>query len=279
MKAPDQKAKAAAFAAMHRDDGIFVLPNCWDAVSACVIAEAGFKATATTSGGCAFSLGYCDGENIPRDEMLGAVGRIASAVDIPVSADMEAGYGVSPEAVADTVRRTIETGAVGVNIEDSDKSGPRRLLDFDLSVERIASAVEAAKGSGMDIVINARTDGFMMGSDDAVFGETVRRANAYLSAGANCAFVIGARDGDLIAALAKSIDGPLNILAGPGTPPVSELGEMGVRRVTVGSNITKAALLAVRKAVEELGGPGTYGFAEGVYTQPEIHRIIKGEKP
>jgi 2-methylisocitrate lyase-like PEP mutase family enzyme len=273
-----QSEKAAAFAVMHRNDGIFVLPNCWDAISACVIAEAGFPATVTTSGGCAFSLGYCDGENIPREEMLSAVGRIASAVDIPVSADMEAGYGASPEIVAETVRLTIEAGAVGVNIEDSDKSGPRRLLDFDLSVERVAAAVEAARSSGMDIVVNARTDGFMIGNDEAVFDETVRRANAFLSAGADCAFVIGARDGELIARLASAIDGPLNVLAGPGTPPVSELGEMGVRRVTVGSNITKAALLAVRKAAEELAGPGTYSFAEGVYAQPEIHRLIKGEK-
>lgn len=272
----DQAAKARRFAALHTGDGLFVLPNCWDAGSACVLADAGFAAIATTSGGCAFSLGYCDGENMPRDEMLAMIRRIAHAVAIPVSADIEAGYGKSPEAVAETVRLAVEAGAVGVNIEDTDKSGPRRLLDFGLSVARIEAAVGAARASGMDIVINARTDGYLVGGGDGVFEETVRRANAYLDAGAGSAFVVGAREGALIARLALAIHGPLNILAGPGTPPVPELARMGVKRVTVGSNIAKAALTLVRRAAEELSGPGTYGFAEGALTQPEIHRILRG---
>ena len=171
MSKKSQAEKAEIFTALHRGDKIFVLPNCWDVASACVLADAGFAAIATTSGGCAFSLGYCDGENMPRDEMLDAIRRIADGVYIPVSADMEAGYGQSPEAVAETVRLAIEAGAVGVNIEDSDKSGPRQLLDFDLSIQRIVAAVGAVKASGMDIVINARTDGYMMANDDAVFEE------------------------------------------------------------------------------------------------------------
>ena len=117
----------------------------------------------------------------------------------------------------------------------------------------------------------------MISDGDAVFEETVRRANAYLDAGAGSAFVVGARDGELIARLASAIHGPLNILAGPGTPPVPELGRMGVKRVTVGANIAKAALTLVRRAAEELSGPGTYRFAEGTLTQPEIHRILRGE--
>jgi 2-methylisocitrate lyase-like PEP mutase family enzyme len=272
-----QATKAQHFAALHREDGIIVLPNCWDAGSACVLADAGFGAIATTSGGCAFSLGYCDGENIPRAEMLAVIKRITHAVSIPVSADMEAGYGKSPEEVADTVRLTIEAGAVGINIEDRDKSAPRQLLDFGLSVARIEAAVEAAKASGMDIVVNARTDGYMIGDGDAVFEETVRRANAYLDAGAGSVFVVGARDGELIARLVPAIHGPLNILAGPGTPLVPELARMGVKRITVGANIAKAVLTLVRRAAEELSGPGTYSFAEGTLTQPEIHRILRGE--
>ena len=270
-----QATKAQRFAALHRDDGIIVLPNCWDVASACVLAAVGVSAIATTSGGCAFSLGYCDGET-PRAEMLAVVKRITHAVAIPVSADMEAGYGKLPEEVADTVRLTIEVGAVGINIEDRDKSEPTQLLDFDLSVARIKAAVEAAKASGMDIVINARTDGYMMAHGEPVFEETVRRANAYLDAGAGAAFVMGARDGELIARLARAIHGPLNILAGPGTPPVPELARMGVKRVTVGANIAKAALTLVRRAAEELSGPGTYSFSEGTFTQPEIHRILRG---
>lgn len=175
------------------------------------------------------------------------------------------------------MRLTVEAGAVGINIEDRDRSGPRQLLDFDLSVARIEAAVEAAMASGMDIVINARTDGYMISDGDAVFEDAVRRANAYLDAGAGLAFVAGARDGLLIARLASTIHGPLNILAGLGTPPVSELGRMGVKRVTAGANIAKAALTLVRRAAEELSGPGTYSFAEGAFTQPEIHRILRGK--
>jgi 2-methylisocitrate lyase-like PEP mutase family enzyme len=271
-----QATKAQRFAALHREDGIIVLPNCWDAGSACVLADAGAAAIATTSGGCAFSLGYCDGE-MPRAEMLAVIKRITHAVSIAVSADMEGGYGKSPEDVAETVRLTIEAGAVGINIEDREKSAPRQLIDFNLSVARIAAAAEAVKASGMDIVVNARTDGYMMGNGDAVFEETVRRANAYLDAGAGAAFVIGARDGELIARLAAAIHGPLNILAGPGTPPVAELARMGVKRVTVGANIAKAALTLVRRAADELFGPGTYSFAEGIFTQPEVHRILRGK--
>ncbi|MPY69858.1 MAG: isocitrate lyase/phosphoenolpyruvate mutase family protein [Alphaproteobacteria bacterium] len=271
----DQAARAARFAEMHGADGILVLPNAWDAISACVLAEAGFEALATTSGGCAFSLGYGDGENIPMNEMAAAVGRIVRAVRVPVSADMEAGYGSSPEDVAGCVRATLAAGAVGINIEDSDKSGAAPLLDFALSVARIEAAVAAAREAGVPAVINARTDGFHFGSDGATFDEAVRRANAYLSAGAGCAFVPFVRDAETIGALTKAIDGPMNVLAGPGTPPVAELAALGVKRVTVGSNITKAALVAARKAAEELRDSGTYEFARGAYTQPEVHALLK----
>ena len=218
-----QGEKAEKFKAMH-DEGIFVLPNAWDVASACVLADVGYEAIATTSGGCAFSVGFCDGENIGRDGMAEVVQRIASGVSIPVSADMEAGYGPTPEDVDITVKAALDAGVVGVNIEDSDKRGPRRLHDLDLAIDRIRAARKAADEFGIPAVINARTDGYMLGSEEDMFDETVKRANAYLEAGADCAFVIGARDGDLIGRLAVAIDGPMNVLAGPGTPPVDELG-------------------------------------------------------
>jgi 2-methylisocitrate lyase-like PEP mutase family enzyme len=272
--ADNQATTAARFVAMHAGDDILVLPNAWDAISACVLVEAGFGAVATTSGGCAFALGYCDGEETPLSEMAAAVGRIARAVPVPVSADMEAGYGPAPEDVAECVRATLAAGAVGLNIEDSDKA-KGGLLDFGLSVARIEAAVAAAREAGIPAVVNARTDGFHSGADAAVFDEAVRRANAYLAAGAGCAFVPFVRDADTIGRLAAAIDGPMNVLAGPGTPPVAELAALGVKRVTVGSNITKAALVAARNAAEELRDSGSYEFARGAYTQPEIHALIK----
>ena len=272
-----QQEKAEKFLAMHRE-GILVLPNAWDVASACVLVDAGFNAIATTSGGCAFSVGFCDGENIGRGGMAEVVRRMASGVSVPVSADMEAGYGQSPDDVAATVNAALGSGAVGVNIEDGDKRGTtRRLYDLDLSVERVRAARKAADDFGIPAVINARTDGYMLGSEQDMFDETVKRANLYLEAGADCAFVIGARDGDLIGRLAAAIHGPMNVLAGPGTPPILKLKEMGIRRVTVGGNIAKAAYTLVKTAAEELKNSGTYEFAAGIYSQPEMHRIIKGE--
>lgn len=275
----NQADKAEHFLDLHRGDGILVLPNAYDVVSACVLADVGFEAIATTGGGCAFSLGYRDGEDISRADMATVVGRIAAAVKLPVSADMDAGWGRAPEAVADTVRATIDAGAVGINIEDSTKQGPRGLLDFDLSVARIRAAREAAAAAGLAMVITARTDVYSVGASDeeVMFAEAVGRANAYLEAGADCAFVIGARDGDLIGRLAGAIDGPLNVLAGPDTPPVEELQRLGVKRVSVGSGFAKAAISHVKKAAEELRDAGTYEFARGVLGQPEIHRILKGD--
>ena len=278
MKKKQQIAFARRFRKMHEGSQILVLPNAWDVASACVLVDEGFEAVATTSGGCAFSLGFCDGENIGRGGMIEVVTRIANSVQVPVTADMEAGYGKSPNDVSVTVSETISAGAVGINIEDSNKSGPRKLLDLKLSVERIQAARQVVDAAGIPVVINARTDGYMLGSDKDMFDETVLRSNAYLKAGADCAFVIGVRNRELIARLVEDINGPLNVLAGPGSPTVSELQEIGVSRVTVGGNIAKAAYSLVKKAANELKGLGTYEFASGIYSQPEMHRIIKGER-
>jgi 2-methylisocitrate lyase-like PEP mutase family enzyme len=274
MEKSSQIAKAENFAAMHRGDEVLILPNAWDVASARVLVDAGFQAIATTSGGCAFSLGYCDGEHIGRDGMLEIVRRIANSVDVPVSADVEAGYGPTPEDVAATIRGVIEAGAVGANIEDTDKLNPGNLVAFDLAVSRIRAARKAADAAGVPVVINARVDGFHHGKGDDVFNDVIRRANAYLEVGADCAFVPFISDGALIGRVAAAIDGPMNVLAGADTPPVPELKKLGVRRVTVGSNFAKAALTLVRKGAEELLTSGTYEFSRGVFSQPEIHRIL-----
>ncbi|MBT5051068.1 MAG: isocitrate lyase/phosphoenolpyruvate mutase family protein [Rhodospirillaceae bacterium] len=269
-----QKEKAAILAAMHQGDDVLVLPNAWDVASARVLVDAGFEAIATTSGGCAFSLGYCDGEHIGRDGMLDIVKRMANAVDVPVSADVEAGYGPTPEDVALTIQGVIDAGAVGANIEDTDKTNPGHLVPFDLAVDRIAAGKAAADKAGVPVVINARVDGFHFGKGEAVFDDVVKRANAYLKAGAACVFVPFISDGELIGRVAAAIDGPVNVLAGPDTPSVPELKKLGVRRVTVGSGFAKAALSLVQRGAEELKSTGTFEFTRGVLSQPEVHRIL-----
>lgn len=266
--------KAEKFAAMHQGDDVLVLPNAWDVASARVLVDSGFDAIATTSGGCAFSLGYCDGEHIGRDGMLAIVKRIATAVDVPVSADVEAGYGPTPDDVAATIDGVIDAGAIGANIEDTDKRNPGNLVPFDLAVERIQAGRAAADAAGVPVVINARVDGFHFGKGDAVFDDVVNRANAYLRAGANCAFVPFISDGELIGRVASAIEGPMNVLAGPDTPSVPELKALGVRRVTVGSGFAKAALTLVQRGAEELKTTGTFEFTRGVLSQPEVHRIL-----
>ena len=274
MDKTEQIRRAEKLLAMHKGDDVLVLPNAWDVASARVLVDAGFDALATTSGGCAFSLGFCDGEHIGRDGMLEIVKRIAGAVDVPVSADVEAGYGPTPEDVALTIRGVIASGAVGANIEDTDKLNPGNLVPFDLAVSRIRAAREAADAAGVPVVINARVDGFHFGKGDAVFDDVVKRANAYLEVGADCAFVPFISDGDLIGGVAAAINGPMNVLAGPDTPSVPELKSLGVRRVTVGSGFAKAALSLVQRGAEELRTSGTYEFTRGVFSQPEIHRIL-----
>jgi len=274
MDRAEQIRRAEAFQAMHRGPGILVLPNPWDVISAHIMVEAGFGALATTSGGCAHSLGYPDGEYIGADEMTAVVRRIAAAVPVPVTADMEAGYGRAPEDVARMVDAVIEAGAVGINIEDANRQSG--LFDRTLAIERIQAAVEAAAASGVPALINARTDCFHVPEPASAFDEGAGRLNAYLEAGAGCAFAIFVRDGDTIARLAKAVDGPLNILPGPDSPPIAELEAMGVRRVTVGGALARVALSAARRAVEELRDAGTYEFARGILAQPALNKLLAG---
>lgn len=276
----DAKAKTEQFHALHIAPELLVLPNAWDSASAVLFEDAGFPAIATTSAGIAFCRGYRDGEQIPRDEMLDEVARIAARVDIPVTADLEAGYGTDPEAVAETVRRAIEAGAVGCNIEDAIVGGGDPLLEFQLSVERILAAREAADTADIPFVINARTDGFLrIGADGKVLDESVRRANAYYEAGARSLFVPGVFDGQTIGRLAREIAGPVNILAGPKTPSVAELEVLGVARLSVGGGIARAAYTVTREAAEELRDSGTFGFTENTFSNAELNALLDRDAP
>jgi len=258
MPAMSQRDKAERLRALHAGPAMLVLPNAWDVVTARLVEAAGFPAIATTSAGVAWSLGYADGERISRGEMLDAVRRMARAVRVPVTADMEAGYGPTPEAVAETARGVIAAGAVGLNLEDGTTEGP--LLEMSLHAERIRAAREVGAAAGVALVINARTDAFEVKEWDGArrVAEAVRRANAYRAAGADCLFVPHVSDGETIGRLAREIDGPLNVIAGPPAPPLGELARLGVRRASLGPRVVQAALGLVRRVARELHDRGTY---------------------
>lgn len=243
---------------------MLVLPNAWDAGSARIFVEAGFTALATTSAGIAFSLGYPDGEKISRDEMLGAVARITRRVSVPITADLEAGYGLAPEAVAETARRAMDAGAVGMNLED--RIEEKNLIDFKLAVDRVRAARAAADatGGGIPFVLNARTDVFEAPeiSRDRRVAEAVRRGNAFHEAGATSVFVPFVGDRGTIEQLVQQIRAPVNVLGTPNAPTLKELAALGVRRVTFGSAPMRATLGLVRRMAREWREKGTYGTLE-----------------
>jgi 2-methylisocitrate lyase-like PEP mutase family enzyme len=253
--------KAEQLRALHRAPPILVLPNAWDAVSARLFQAEGFPAIATTSAGVAATLGYPDGGAVPPREMFEAVARIARAVSVPVTADIEHAYGATPDAVADNVLRVIAAGAVGINIEDC-MPGASDLEAITLQADKIARIVKAVKTSGVPIVVNARTDVFLreIGVPEARLGVAVERGKAFLAAGADCVFVPGVRDPDTISALVNGIGGPVNILAVKGSPKIPELEALGVARVSVGSGPHRATLALARDIARELRNKGSYNL-------------------
>jgi len=277
MNRDTQRAKAEAFRAMHDRSRILVLPNAWDAMSARVIEEAGARAIATTSAGVAFSVGYPDGEAIPRDEMIAAIARIARVTTIPVSADIESGFAHDAREVAETVRHVIDAGAVGINLEDQVHDGSRSLYDLDVAVERVRAAREAADSAGVPIVINARTDVYLLGTGepDTRFDHAIRRANAYRKAGADCLFIPTVSRRDDIERIVPALEGPLNLITVPGIPSIPDLERLGVARVSVGGRLTLGAMSALKKTVAELLSTGTYeSMLEATTTYPDANRLM-----
>lgn len=265
----DALEKAASLLTLHAGPG-FVLPNAWDGGSARLLEQAGFPAIATTSAGIAWSLGIPDGNRLDRETMLEHVARIVGAVQIPVTADLEAGYGDSAADVGETVSRTIEIGIVGANIEDA---GDGRLFAITAAAERIAAARAAApRGS---FVLNARTDTYLSGGRGDPFAETVERATAYLDAGADCIFVPGVSDAVTIGRLADAIPGPLNIVAGlANSIPAPELYALGVTRVSLGGSLARASYSLLDRAASELREAGTLDFLDGAMSYAEMQRRL-----
>lgn len=256
--ANNQQVKAVLFRELH-DKGVLVLPNAWDAGSAALIAQGGAKAVATTSGGVSWSAGKPDQQALTRDEMTALVRRIVDAVDVPVTADIEGGYGPAPEDVAETVTVMIGAGVVGVNLEDSKSNG--ELFTAEEQAARIRAARQAAERAGLpELVINLRTDVFLfgIGAPEGRPADVLARATACAEAGADVLFVPGLLDLAVIAELVKGQPLPVNVMAGPGAPTVSEFEAVGVRRVSVGTAIAQAAYTVAHRAAAEMVGKGTY---------------------
>lgn len=268
-----QQEKAKSFRAMHQTGQVLVLPNCWDAISARVMRHAGAKAIATASASISWARGVCDGEALTRDEMLDAVAVVCRSVDLPVSADMEKGYGDTPEAVGETIAGAIDAGAIGINIEDSLPAGGQR--DIPEMQERIGAARKAGVDAGVDIYINARADGYLLGlKGDEAFEGTVERGRAWLAAGADCVFVPGVADVGILGKLVKAIGGPVSVIVmDEHTPGVAQLRAAGVTRISTGPRPMQFVAGTLHKAVESIYKEGDFRFMKGVPRYDDVEKF------
>jgi 2-methylisocitrate lyase-like PEP mutase family enzyme len=272
-----QARKAEELRKLHGGPKVLVLPNAWDVASARVLEELGFPAIATTSAGVAFALGYPDGQRVSRDEMLEVVARIARAVRVPVTADMEAGYGTTAKDMVETAKAIVAAGAVGLNLEDVTGDSESSQVDTALQAEKIRAIRETSAALGVSLVINARTDVYLMpiGPEATRFERTAERLRAYRAGGADCLFAPGLTDRGLIEKLVKAVAAPLNILVTPGCPTIPELEKLGVRRASIGSGVMRSTLGLVRRIGKELQEKGTYSTVfEGAIPFAEMNSLM-----
>lgn len=277
MEQARQIEMAHRFYSLHHTSQALVLANCWDAVSARIIEQAGFPATATGSAGLTAAIGYPDGERAPRSEVLEAVARIVRVVSTPVTADLESGYGATPEETAKTIRLALEAGVVGVNLEDSAHDAANPLVEIDLQVEKIQAARRSADAAGIPLYINARTDVFMreVGPEAERLDHALQRARAYLEAGADGIFYVDVIEPGLIATLVRETPAPVNILAGPGAPSTGQLEQLGVRRISTGQYPMRATLALIERVCTELRQLGTYtAMQQDRYSHSTVNRLF-----
>lgn len=272
----EQTKKAESLRALHHAKEPLLLVNVWDSASARIIEDAGFAALATTSAGIAFAQGFPDGQKIPAERMFDAVAQIASAIRIPVTADVEAGYGNQPEDAARAARKVIESGAVGMNFEDATGDSAWPLSELPLQLERIRAIRDTSAELGVPLVLNARTDVYLLqvGEPATRYDEAVRRLSAFRGAGADCVFVPGLRDADTIQRLVADVGCPVNILAGPGSPSVTELAALGVKRISLGSGPMRATLGLLRKLATEVRVQGTYTSMENAPSHAAMNALM-----
>ena len=272
---PDQARKAEAFRRLHRGPKILILPNAWDVASARLFEEAGFPAVATSSAGVMVSLGYPDGEAIDREEYLAATRRIARALSVPLSADIVGGFGRTPDEVVSTVRRVIEAGAVGINIEDQVHE-TKELLPLPMQVERLKAILKLRESLDVPFVINARTDAFQRapGESQARLAEAIRRGIAYRDVGVDCLYPMGLTESASIAAFVKAVECPINVMVRKGLPAIAELQRVGVARVSFGPSASYATMGLLRRASTEVLERGTYTtLVDGAISYDELNRL------
>jgi 2-methylisocitrate lyase-like PEP mutase family enzyme len=269
--------KAEALRALHHAGRILVLPNIWDPGGARMMEWLGYPAVATASASIAYSLGYDDCQQITLDAMLDVVGRVAGAVNVPVTADMEWGYGEDPKEVAENMRRVLRAGAVGINLEDSVREG-ERLFDLEFQCARIRAVREMARQEGVPLFINARTDIFwprVPGTDAEKFDEAVRRAKAYFQAGADCFYPIILGDLGTLRRLHDAIRAPINVLAPTASATLRELEAAGIARVSLGPALIWASLSVMKKIAIELQHYGSFDlFTRDMITTEEIKQYV-----
>ena len=265
-----QAEKAALFQALHSRPGAFVVPNPWDAGSACILASLGFEALATTSGGLAVTLGLRDG-TITREQALAHVVQVAAVTNLPVTADLENGYGDAPESVAETLRLSAEAGVVGGSIEDVDAA--RRIYDLSHAIERIQAAVAVARSLPIPFVLTARADNFLRGRPD--LDDTIRRLQAFEAAGADVLYAPNLPDLASIRLVCSAVTKPVNVIVGaPGQCfPVAELAEAGVRQISLGPVLLRAAITAMVHAAKDIRTHGSFAFVEHSLSFSDLSRL------
>jgi 2-methylisocitrate lyase-like PEP mutase family enzyme len=274
-----QKTKAGHFLELHRAPSIFVLANAWDVPSARIFEMAGFQAIGTTSYGLAASMGLHDGQQVTRQDTVALVRLLVGKVNVPVSADIEAGYAETIEGVVETARSVLNAGAVGINIEDSTGNHQLPLYDIQFQQEKIRAIRGMADTQGVHLVINARTDTCLQPSMDpkSRLSQTIVRGNAYREAGADCVFVPDMGDLDLttMKTLVEEIKAPINIIAGESTPPVAKLQEIGIARVSLGPRVMRAAFGLYRRIAREILDNGTFsGMLNGAMSYEEANALL-----
>jgi 2-methylisocitrate lyase-like PEP mutase family enzyme len=268
-----QAEKGRAFRALHERDSAFLIPNPWDAGTARLLAHLGFEALATTSAGFAFSAGKRD-NTMGRDEMMAGVAEIVSATDLPVSADLENGFGDSPEIVAETIRLAAGAGVVGGSIEDMSRDAEHPIYERELAVERVRAAAEVAHALPFAFALTARCENYLVGRPD--LRDTIERLQAYQEAGADVLYAPGLTSREDITAVVSSVDRPVNVVMGLQGARMSmqELSAMGVRRVSIGSALSRAALGAFLRAAREMRERGTFAFAEEAVSFKDINAMF-----
>lgn len=266
-------SKGSAFRALHDQPGAFIIPNPWDTGTARILAALGFQALATTSAGMAFSLGVGEGQ-VSRDGVLAHCRAIVAAANLPVSADLEKGFGDSPESAAETIRAAAATGLAGCSLEDYTGNPADPIFPFALAVERVHAAAEASRSLPHDFVLTARCENLLHGRDD--LDDTIKRLQAYAETGADVLYAPGLRDVDSIRAVCSSVNKPVNVIMGlPGAPfTVAELADAGVKRISVGSALARLSYGAFVTAAREMATDGTFNFAQGAIGFAELESFF-----